>query len=168
MTEKELRRLSRADLLELLIDQSKTLRRVQKKLRNAEAVLQDREIAVDNAGSIAEAALQLNGVFDAAQASCEQYMENIRMLSERQEKVCRLREKESVKKAAALLAETEARCAAMEAETKRKCAAMLEKAKVDSAAGREEMPPKREKVRPKHAEVREKISIFPKITGKKR
>jgi len=67
MTEKELKRLSRADLLEMLIDQSKELRKTQKNLQKAKAELAKRKIAIDEAGSIAEAALRLNGIFEAAQ-----------------------------------------------------------------------------------------------------
>jgi len=115
MTEKELRKLSRADLLEMLIDQGEELRRVKEQLEEAEDALRDREIKIDTAGSIAEAALQLNGVFEAAQASCEQYMENIRKLSSRQEAVCRKLEQESKDRAARQLAETKRQCAAMEA-----------------------------------------------------
>ena len=39
--------------------------------------LEDRTIAVEQSGSLAEAALNLNGVFQAAQAACEQYSLNI-------------------------------------------------------------------------------------------
>jgi len=84
MTVKELRRLSRADLLEMLIDQSKELKEVREKLEKAEAELQNREIAIHNAGSIAEASLMLNGVFEAAQAACKEYVENTKKYCEAQ------------------------------------------------------------------------------------
>ena len=84
MTEKELRRLSRAELLEMLISQSIELQNCREKLAEAEAALQNRSIAIDKAGSIAEASLMLSGVFDAAQLACQQYTDNIRQLSERQ------------------------------------------------------------------------------------
>ena len=76
MKEKDLRRLSRADLLEMLIDQSKEVQILREKLEKAEAELKKREIAIQNAGSIAEASLMLNGVFEAAQAACREYVEN--------------------------------------------------------------------------------------------
>ena len=88
MTEKELRGLSRADLLELLIMESKKNQQLEEQLAEANAKLQSREITINNAGSIAEAALQLNGIFDAAQAASEQYLQNIMTLSQRQEEVC--------------------------------------------------------------------------------
>ena len=44
--------------------------------------LASRQIRLEQAGSIAEAALKLNGVFEAAQAACNQYLENIRLQGE--------------------------------------------------------------------------------------
>lgn len=124
MTEKELKRLSRADLLEMLIDQSVELQKTKERLQTLENELSSRQIVIDNAGSIAEAAFQLNGMFEAAQASCEQYVENVRAYSERQENICRWREQESIQRCNAILRETERRCAAMEAEAQQRCAAM--------------------------------------------
>lgn len=82
MTKKELKKLSRADLLELLIEQSEELNELRARLTIAEESLKNREIAVSRAGSIAEASLILNGVFEAAQAACEQYLDNVRMHSD--------------------------------------------------------------------------------------
>ena len=116
MTEKELKRLTRADLLEMLIAQSEELRQVKERLKTAEAALANRVIEIDNAGSIAEASLRLNGVFEAAQAACEQYTENIRLLSERSQLVCRRMEEESREQAERLLEQTRRRCEEMEAQ----------------------------------------------------
>ena len=116
MTEKELKRLTRADLLEMLIAQSEELRQVKERLKTAEAALAKRVIEIDNAGSIAEASLRLNGVFEAAQAACEQYTENIRLLSERSQLVCRRMEEESREQAERLLEQTRRRCEEMEAQ----------------------------------------------------
>ncbi len=78
MTDKELKRLSRADLLEMLVIQSRENEELKAKLSAAEEKLKSREIAVKESGSIAEAALKLNGVFEAAQSAAEQYLENIK------------------------------------------------------------------------------------------
>ena len=94
MTEQELRRLSRKELLEMLIMQSEELESTKKKLANTKSKLLEREITIDNAGSIAEAALQVNGVFEAAQKACEQYIDNIKNLSKRQETICEQKMKE--------------------------------------------------------------------------
>lgn len=84
MTDKELHRLKRSELLELMLEQSREIEMLKKKLKRAEAKLQSREIMIEEAGSIAEAALKLNGVFQAAERAAEQYLENIRRLAEEQ------------------------------------------------------------------------------------
>ena len=66
MTELELKHLRRADLVEILLDLSKENEILRAQLERARTQLADRTIAVENAGSLAEAALRLNGVFEAA------------------------------------------------------------------------------------------------------
>lgn len=77
MTQREMRRLRRADLLELLITLSKENEQLQAELEEAKKQLAQRKIMIENAGSIAEAALRLNGVFEAAQAAADQYLESL-------------------------------------------------------------------------------------------
>lgn len=122
MTDKELRRLSRRDLMQLLLEQSKELEALRTQLAQAQDALQDRSIRVEQAGSIAQAALQLNGVFEAAQAACEQYTENIRQMSVRLEAESRAR-------ADALLAQARQEKAEIERATKEECARLLAQAK---------------------------------------
>lgn len=76
MTEKELRRLSRAELLEMLLAQTEENRQLKKELQEAEEALEDRRIAIEESGTMAEAALRLNGVFEAADRAVQQYLEN--------------------------------------------------------------------------------------------
>ena len=70
--------MHRAELIEIIyaLKQSED----QLKAQNAAltAQLQDRQLRLANAGSIAEAALSLNGVFDAAQAAADQYLQAVR------------------------------------------------------------------------------------------
>ena len=82
MTEKELRRLSRTDLLEMLLEQSKEVQRLQQELEETKQKLEERRLMEQEAGSIAEAALRINKVFEAAQQAADQYLENIRIRSE--------------------------------------------------------------------------------------
>ncbi len=77
MTDKELRKLTRGELLELLLVQSKEIDRLNAELEQLQEQVQQREIKLAHAGSIAEAALQLNGVFEAAQAAADQYLQAI-------------------------------------------------------------------------------------------
>ena len=78
MTEKELRKLNRAELLELLVYQTKQVEDLQEALDEANRRLANRRIMLRNAGSIAEAALQINEVFEAAQRAADQYLENVK------------------------------------------------------------------------------------------
>jgi len=81
MTERELRKLSRADLLELLLEERRENERLRTRLEIAGEQLRDRTIQVKEAGSIAEASLRLNRVFEAAELAAEQYLENVRRLA---------------------------------------------------------------------------------------
>jgi cell division septum initiation protein DivIVA len=80
--EANLKHLSRLELLEMLLDEEKRIASLEKELAQAKAELAKRTILIENSGSIAEAALKLNGIFEAAQAAADQYLENIRQLGQ--------------------------------------------------------------------------------------
>ena len=88
MTDKELRKLSRGELLEMLLAQSKEAESLRSQLEETTAKLESRNIDLAKAGSIADAALELNGVFAAAQAAADQYLENVSRMTGRQEEIC--------------------------------------------------------------------------------
>ena len=119
MTQKELKRLSRADLLEMLLDQSEELQRLREEYDKACAALEQRRIVLDRAGSIAQAALQLNGVFEAAEASARQYLESLEAMSQLPE------DWQANEEAQKLLEETRRKCEQMEADTRERCDRML-------------------------------------------
>lgn len=121
MVEQDLRKLSRTDLLELLLKQSRELEQCRTELVAANQKLAEREIALSRAGSIAEASLLISGVFEAAEQACAQYTENIRNLSERQEAICESMERD-----------TRLKCEMMEVETKSKCDQMIADAQKQS------------------------------------
>lgn len=148
MTEKELKNLSRADLLDLLIVESKKVRQLEMELEEANAKLASRKIAIDNSGSIAEAALQLNGVFDAAQAACAQYLENIKELSQRQETICARMERECKEKIEAQLAATQ-----------KECDQMIARAAQDSKTYWDEVSRKLDAFYKEHAGLKKLLSV---------
>lgn len=86
MTDRELKKLSRAELLELLLQETQENERLRKQLDKAQTLMKSKIIKIENAGSIAEAALALNGVFEAAQKAADQYLENVRRMAEAQTK----------------------------------------------------------------------------------
>ncbi len=75
MTEKELKKLNRYQLLELLIIQTERADKLQVALEEAERRLNDQEINISALGSIAEASLHLKGVFQAAQEAADMYID---------------------------------------------------------------------------------------------
>lgn len=83
MTEKELKRLNRRQLLELLIIQTERADDLQAQLTAAQEQLQAKTVALSKPGSIAEASMQLSGIFEVAQQTAEIYLENIRQLEAR-------------------------------------------------------------------------------------
>ena len=143
MTDQELRKLSRKDLLELLILQSREQEALRAQLETAKAQLRDRRLQVDRIGSLAEAALQVNGVFEAAQAAAQQYLDNIRERSENVEALC---------------AQREALCARREEESRRRCQAMEEEARRKAEAYWTEISVRLKKFYEEHQALRELLA----------
>ena len=104
MTDKELRKLSRADLIAMMLELAKENQQLREDLEKAQQSLESRRISIEKAGSLADAALQLNGVFEAAEDACSQYARNL------QERSSRIQEY----------------CARMEQQTREKCQKMVE------------------------------------------
>lgn len=78
----KLRKLKRVDLLEMLLEQSREMERLKIELEQTKRQLHDRNIKIENAGSIAEAAMQLNDIFNVAQDTANQYLDNIKYMRE--------------------------------------------------------------------------------------
>lgn len=79
MRDKELRKLSRTELLELLVELGRENIALQERLARAEAELADRRMQLQDCGSIAEAALKLSGIFEAAQQAADLYTRECRL-----------------------------------------------------------------------------------------
>lgn len=147
LTEKEMKKLSRTDLLRMLIDQGEEMKVLKEELEKAKAEISEREIKMTEAGSIAEAALKINGVFEAAQAASQQYLENVKHLSERQDALARIKERE-----------TREKCERQILETKEKCDAMIAKAEKESKVYWEDVSKRLEKFYNEHIGLRELLS----------
>lgn len=160
MTDKELRKLKRADLLSIMLEQSREIEQLRQKLNTAEASLRDRTIKIEQAGSIAEASLQLSGVFEAAQLACQQYTQNIAQLSQKQDEICAQREKESRAQAEQILADAKKQAAEQQREAEKKCAEMLASAKAQSQAYWDELSAKLNGLMKEHAEMRQLLSVL--------
>ena len=160
MTEKEIRRLSRADLLEMLIEQSVELETLREKCAQAEQKLEKRELNMAKVGTLAEACLRFNGVFDAADAAAQEYMEAVRVRMETQRMICDELERESQELAEKMEQETIRRCSRLEEETKIQCAEMLKKAKAESEAYWDQISAKLDAYYEQHVGLREMLSFL--------
>ena len=85
MKEKDLRRLKRVELLDMLIEQGRLvdaqaeeIKKLKEEREELNRKLEDRRISLENAGSIAEASLGIAKVFTAAQEAAKIYLENLR------------------------------------------------------------------------------------------
>ena len=85
MTDNELRRLSRKDLLEMLIELESENERLRAEIETIKNEKENNDLIVNNATSIAEASLQLHGVFEAADDAAKQYLVNIKRCNEEQQ-----------------------------------------------------------------------------------
>ena len=111
MTEKELKKLNRVELLELLIEQTERNEELERKLAEAEQEIKNQSLNVKEVGTLAEACLKINHVFEAADAAAKQYLANIKVYDDKKKE---------------MLAETERRCAEIERAAEEKVAALKE------------------------------------------
>lgn len=77
MTDKELRKLNRKELLEILLEQQKKIDALEAELKEKNEELESRRVKISNAGSIAEAAVSMTNLFEEAEKAVEIYLANI-------------------------------------------------------------------------------------------
>ena len=76
MTEKELKKLNRYQLLELLLVQTKRADQLQEQVDELKEQMESRALNLSKLGSIAEAAMQVSGVLEASQRAADLYFES--------------------------------------------------------------------------------------------
>ena len=97
MTDNQLKKLNRAELLELLLEQSREIDRLQEELEETREALQERNLKIESCGSIAEAAAEVNSLFHAAQRAADMYLLNIqRICAEKAEEAGKTEEWQNV------------------------------------------------------------------------
>lgn len=78
MNDKELRKLNRKELLEILLSQAKLIEELESELARTQKELNNKTIILKEAGSIAEATLRLSGIFEKAQEVADEYLNSIK------------------------------------------------------------------------------------------
>lgn len=106
---KELKKMSRKELLEILLEQAKRIEELENKIEKLNEKLESKKVIFKNAGSLADASLQLSGIFNVAQDAAEIYLNNIKELKEKGEK-------ELEEKTNKMLKDTERKCKKREKE----------------------------------------------------
>ena len=115
MTEKELKKLNRSELPEILVAQGEKIETLEQQLADAQKALQDRRIEISSCGSIAEAALKLNHIFEDAESAAAQYLESVRL----QEKTAGRIISDAEDRAAQILKDAELQSEARKEQTER-------------------------------------------------
>ena len=82
MTDKEFKRLSRAQLIEIIYQLQLQIDKLNEEKQVLENELEDKRLRLQSAGNIAEAALEINDCFRSAQNAAEQYLNEIKAIRE--------------------------------------------------------------------------------------
>lgn len=77
MNERTLKQLKKIELYEILLAQSKEIDRLKQELIETQQKLENKQIIIQEAGSLADAALKLTKVFEEAQKAADIYLKNI-------------------------------------------------------------------------------------------
>ena len=99
MAQRNLKNLSRKDLLELLLVQTERNEKVEKELQAVQALLNDKNITIAQSGTMAEAALRLSGVSQVVDQAAANYLRSVQQRCQQMEEETRLRCEELLRKA---------------------------------------------------------------------
>ena len=80
MTDKEFKRLGRAQLIDIIYQLQLEVDALTKKNTELQKDLEDKRFRIQNAGNIAEAALEINNCFRSAQDAAAQYLSEIQAI----------------------------------------------------------------------------------------
>lgn len=72
--DRKLRKMKKAELLELLLEDEREIERLKAENVKLRKMLKIQRLKISEAGSIAEAALSLSGIFEAAQRAADMYL----------------------------------------------------------------------------------------------
>lgn len=88
MTDKEFKRLSKAQLLDVIYQLQLQVDELTEQKKSLENELKDKRLRMSKVGNLAEAALEMNDCFQNAQKAAEQYLSEVRIIREETEEEC--------------------------------------------------------------------------------
>lgn len=81
-----LKKLNRKQLLEILLEQTKRIEELEVELQKTKDKLKDKNVKINNVGSLAEASLILSDIFKAADEAIAIQIQNIENMAKKEEK----------------------------------------------------------------------------------
>ena len=107
MNSKELKRLSRRELVEIIYQLKKNEQEMQEEIEALKNELQDKHIRIATSGSIADAAVSISNLFSTAQTTADLYLQEITYMKEKTEKECAQKVEDTEKECAQKVEDTE-------------------------------------------------------------
>ena len=107
MTDKEFKRLSRPQLIDIIYQFQLQVDKLTEQNKMLERELADKRLRINKTGNIAEAALEIHNVMQAAQDAAAHYLEEIRIMREETEENCRCLLKKAQKDADDIIAQAQ-------------------------------------------------------------
>lgn len=104
MTDKEFKRLSRSQLIDIIYQLQLKQNELEEENRKLKAEVGDKRIRLREAGNIAEAALAMHNVMQSAQDAANQYLEEIRAMKKETAENCNRILEKAKQEAAAIVA----------------------------------------------------------------
>ncbi|MBR5683470.1 MAG: hypothetical protein IKW96_09420 [Ruminococcus sp.] len=114
MTDKEFKHLKRNDLIYIIYEYQKKQEELTKEIEELRQKLSDKELKISNAGSLAEVAARLSGLFEAAQKTADDYMSQLEFAASAEaEKKAEEIIKKAEKRAEEIISEAEKKASAV-------------------------------------------------------
>ena len=107
MISKELKRLSRRELVDIIYQLKKNEQKMQEEIESLKNELEDKRIRIYTAGSIADAAISVTHLFSTAQMTADLYLREISCMKEDTEKECEKKIEDAEKKVKKILVDGE-------------------------------------------------------------
>lgn len=105
MVNKEIKRLSRRELVDVIYQLKRNEQQMQEKIAELEAALEEKRIRLSTAGSLADAAVDITNVFSTAQTAADLYLHEINCMKQDTEQACAQKVEETQKRVEEILAE---------------------------------------------------------------
>ena len=80
-------KMGKMDMLTIIYEQEKKIQKLTKEVEDLKSQLADRTIQIKKAGSIAEASLKINQIFEMAQQAADEYLKSVKRVNKNIDKV---------------------------------------------------------------------------------